>query len=517
MSVQEISKYITIIRPEFMAFCKDACRAAALNHLLFRIAYKCKGQPKEKIQAGEVLWYAKTELLVSEMSDAWGVCKVRKEINGLIDMGLFGKENNPTWGADRTKHFCFGSKQCQVFINLCEQHNICIVHLGLPAEVVHLIYSSNANDKSIKCSCSEGENVEANDKFIGCKSYKHQMETIDISDANDKSIEAITKITTKITTKDNNQEESTYTDDLRNTNSSASANASLSHAPNASLSDDWLAKEEAHEQHPHTNSHGAGTDAGSHHPTRNQAQARAAGVRERNTPFGATHSRNTANPGELADDANVYTNSYNADGSVYSARDFEQAPEQQNMLMAAPTKPAARKEPRATKAEQMGLPLQVELGPLVMPDASAAWNVRTVVLISEVLRQKRYTPMQRANQENSAKRMLKDFPEMTRAQFEEIFADWAKWWREHDKGYFTIADLLVKGKNNEIRLQTALDRLEAQKASSKAGQSQKPASQPQHVRASSPNTSGYTPLTPEEIQRNKDRAHARRAAKLAAQ
>ena len=125
--------------------------------------------------------------------------------------------------------------------------------------------------------------------------------------------------------------------------------------------------------------------------------------------------------------------------------------------------------------------------------------------------------MQRANQENSAKRMLKDFPEMTRAQFEEIFADWAKWWREHDKGYFTIADLLVKGKNNEIRLQTALDRLEAQKASSKAGQSQKPASQPQHVRASSPNTSGYTPLTPEEIQRNKDRAHARRAAKLAAQ
>src|SRR5579872_1044856 len=108
------------------------------------------------------------------MSHAWGVCKVRKEINELIAMGLFDRRNNPQWGADRTKHFSFGTPQCQKFLDYCEEQKICVVHLGLSPEVMHLIYSSNANDKSIICICAI-----------------HQMETMDLSNANDKSIEAI--------------------------------------------------------------------------------------------------------------------------------------------------------------------------------------------------------------------------------------------------------------------------------------------------------------------------------------
>ena len=50
---EPVSRFITIIRPEFMTFCQDACRSAALNHLLFRIAYKAKDQTKEKIQTGQ--------------------------------------------------------------------------------------------------------------------------------------------------------------------------------------------------------------------------------------------------------------------------------------------------------------------------------------------------------------------------------------------------------------------------------------------------------------------------------
>jgi len=157
-----------------MQFCEDACKAAALNHLLFRIAGKSKDQPKEDIQAGNILWYAKTEQITEEMSNAWGVCKVRKEVNGLITMGIIGRKNNPEWGADRTKHFCFGEKECRKLLEFCEMHQICVVHLKLPPEVMHLIYSSNANDKSIKCICAI-----------------HQMELIDISNANDKYIEAI--------------------------------------------------------------------------------------------------------------------------------------------------------------------------------------------------------------------------------------------------------------------------------------------------------------------------------------
>lgn len=192
-------EFIVIIRPSFKRICGDACRAAVLNHLLFRIAYKCKDQPSERIQAGEVLWYATTEQMTSELADAWGTCKVRKEVNELVSMGLIGRTKDPVWGVNRTKHFYFGQEQCARLLQLCEEHNICVVHLDLPPEVVHLIYSSNANDKSIKCTCPEGE---ANDKSIGCIRYIYPMQMIDSSLANDKSIEAITKKDYK----DNNKE-----------------------------------------------------------------------------------------------------------------------------------------------------------------------------------------------------------------------------------------------------------------------------------------------------------------------
>lgn len=188
---------------------------------------------------------------------------------------------------------------------------------------------------------------------------------------------------------------------------------------------------------------------------------------------------------------------------------------QELMLVDLPTKQIKRTS--KSKVEQQGLPLQVDLGPLVMPASDAPWNASTAVIVSEVLRDKRYTPMQRDNQINTAKRMVKAFPDMTRAQFETVFADWAKWWREHDKGFFTLADLMCKGKNNEVRLQSALDRLEAQK--NKPATTNQPTSQApqQHVRASSPNTAGFQPLTDEDRKRNIEKAKAMVAAKKAAQ
>jgi hypothetical protein len=102
-----------------------------------------------------------------------------------------------------------------------------------------------------------------------------------------------------------------------------------------------------------------------------------------------------------------------------------------------------------------------------MPLQTARWCAETALLVSEALRAKYYTPSQRANQTNAARRMFRDFPAITRAAFEEIFADWARWWRDHDKGYFTLADLLARGQNREVRLQTALDRLEARASAPK--------------------------------------------------
>lgn len=189
--------FIVIIRPEFMSFCRDACRAATFNHLLFRLAYKCKDQEASAIQEGKILWYASGEQITSEMSDAWGITKVRQEVKTLVAMRLIGQTSNPAWGADRTKHFFFGKEQCATFVRLCEEHEICLVHLDLPPEVKHLIYSSNANDKSIKCTCEQApptdETVGANDESINCNSLNHQMQTANSSNAFDGSIKAITK------------------------------------------------------------------------------------------------------------------------------------------------------------------------------------------------------------------------------------------------------------------------------------------------------------------------------------
>jgi hypothetical protein len=189
--MSEGTEFITIIRPSFMRFSKDACRAATFNHILFRIAGKCKDQPKGRIQSGEITWYAKTEQIREEMSNAWGVCKIRQEVNALIDMGIVGRSNNPNWGADRTKHFAFGTDQCTKFLDLCEEHNICVVHLGLSPEVTHLIYLSNANDRSIKCTCqiesnTPGQMIDSSDASINISNGM-----IDLSNANDESIGAI--------------------------------------------------------------------------------------------------------------------------------------------------------------------------------------------------------------------------------------------------------------------------------------------------------------------------------------
>src|SRR5258708_12146128 len=122
--MSEAVEFITIIRPSFMRFCKDACRAAAFNHILFRIAGKCKDQPKEKIQAGEITSYGSNEPITSEMAHAWGVCKIRTEINALTKIGLFGRSSNPTWGEDRTKHFFVCTDQSPKFSQPFHDHTI---------------------------------------------------------------------------------------------------------------------------------------------------------------------------------------------------------------------------------------------------------------------------------------------------------------------------------------------------------------------------------------------------------
>ncbi len=172
------------IRPSFAKVAGDPCKAALFDHILYQIAKKAKGQPREAVQEGKITYYKTNEELTELMLNTWGLCKVRKAVNDLMDLGLIGKSKSP-WGADRTKHFHFGQDECRKLLDLCQKHNICLHNIGLDPQVIQLIILSNGNDDFIKCSCNQ---------------------LIKLSNGNDESIEAITKRTPKRTeNKENNE------------------------------------------------------------------------------------------------------------------------------------------------------------------------------------------------------------------------------------------------------------------------------------------------------------------------
>lgn len=184
---------------------------------------------------------------------------------------------------------------------------------------------------------------------------------------------------------------------------------------------------------------------------------------------------------------------------------------QESKVVDPPSKPT--KSTSKAKIEQQGLPLQVDLGPLVMPDLNAAWpNAETAVTVSEVLRERRYTPKSRADQLTASRKMFKEFPAITRAQFETAFKQRNDaWWREH-VGLLSLADLMAKDSSKAIRLSKILERLDT-----KPSTINQPTSQ-QHVRASSPNTAGIeVRVSEEKKQSNIERWKALQAEKRARQ
>src|SRR5437763_14290378 len=70
---------VVIIRPSFKKLCEqDACRAALLNHLLYWIARRAKGQEEDAIRSGEVYWYGSNADICAGLDSSWSLWKVRK-------------------------------------------------------------------------------------------------------------------------------------------------------------------------------------------------------------------------------------------------------------------------------------------------------------------------------------------------------------------------------------------------------------------------------------------------------
>src|SRR5258707_8001672 len=155
MNAQEM---VVIIRPSFKKICgPDAARAAIYNHILYRLARKAKDEPDKKVREGEVFWFASAEDICQDMDEAWCVNKVRKEIKALVDSGLLGQRHNPVKRWDRKFQYFIGKEQGKKLLELSQKQGVCLLHIGLNAEVLHLLHMVNAFTKNGACKCQKEE------------------------------------------------------------------------------------------------------------------------------------------------------------------------------------------------------------------------------------------------------------------------------------------------------------------------------------------------------------------------
>ncbi len=215
-----MSEILVIIRPSFMKFCEDGCRAALFNHLLYWIG--------KKVQIGETTYFATTEDLTKDMAGSWGSKKIRLEVNALVDMGLIERGKNPKWGVDRTKHFSFGKDQYDKLVELCKKHKICLAHIGLSKEIINLLRPFG---ESVECPCT-GQMVNlpnANGQMTKCSEHGQMVKS---PLANGKKTTTITQNSTQIS---NTQISNERTNGARQSNVSASDSSSI-HPSNFSSS-----------------------------------------------------------------------------------------------------------------------------------------------------------------------------------------------------------------------------------------------------------------------------------------
>jgi hypothetical protein len=204
---------VVIIRPSFKKFCgQDACRAALFNQLLYWIARRAKGREKASVQSGEVYWYGTAEEICAGLDDSWSINKVRKEIKALVDAGLIGQRRNPVKGWDQTRHYFIGLDQGTAIREACGKYGICLLHLGLRPDVLHLLNMVNAFDTLDLCSCqidhAELPNLVNEGDKNGHSNYQtSEMHLPKMVDAPPKNGNAIPEDTVKVSSKDNQKEE----------------------------------------------------------------------------------------------------------------------------------------------------------------------------------------------------------------------------------------------------------------------------------------------------------------------
>src|SRR6266567_3027621 len=181
--MSECKEVVIIIRPSFKKMLSDdACRAAVFNHFLYWIAKKVKG--------GSEYWYGSFDEIWESLDRSWGLSKTIQEIKALVADGFIGQRRNPKNGWDQTRHYFFEKEQGETLRATCEKFGICLAHIGLSPDVLHLLKITNAFDENNKCICSN-----------------QQIDLLDLPDRFVESNDAIPKVSTKDDTKGLHQRE----------------------------------------------------------------------------------------------------------------------------------------------------------------------------------------------------------------------------------------------------------------------------------------------------------------------
>jgi hypothetical protein len=429
MNDQGCTECVIIIRPSFKKFCEqDPCRAALFNHLLYWIAKKAKGQTEEKIKSGDVYWFGSAEEICAGLDHSWSVNKVRKEINALVGTGLVGQRHNPTRGFDQTRHYFIGVEQGGKIREACEKYDVCLNHLGLRPDVIHLLNLVNASNKNGKCKCQICE-----------------MDLPKTENASTKSGIAIPKVSTKgLPPKD--------TEEGRENNiEGMSPLSELSSSHTHLQSDDSSVSSQA--------AQGGSLSPNPGGDTLNLANAQ---------PLLASGEKGCASNLPIVQQSGMET--LNERGDIASAqgymKDGDRGDANHDGDIPAGNVAVVEMSQQSVSTNSTGEVAQPSLidAPLMEPDMSGPWAAEKVVQYAEFHNGKRYAERVRKGQIEAARAIHRDDGTLTLEQFKQAYDERNdEWWRKEQGNLHTTHMRSKERSSGIIRLYAMLDRIEARK------------------------------------------------------
>jgi len=112
---REKGVHMAVLRDDYLIICEgDRCSAMILNQLEFWVNTKINGNGDiEKARNGDIWIFKKQEELKGELSALFGIDKIRKSLEYLIEKGFVLRRNNPKYKWDKIYHYTLNVEAIQ--------------------------------------------------------------------------------------------------------------------------------------------------------------------------------------------------------------------------------------------------------------------------------------------------------------------------------------------------------------------------------------------------------------------